>query len=238
MSNKELIEAAAVISNSAYKRGNIAKQREVEKIYGGRFTLLTEHTDKDHSVFKDNKTGKIILSFKGTDIENTTGTRTRDLLTDVAAGFGLQGLTKRYKKSDKKADEVISKYGKDKVIFTGHSLGSTLAQDLSLKYDVESHSFQRGASHLTHGGGFRGLHPENRRKAKQNNVYYAGTPTPDVLSFAGQLNPLQNTHITEPKKLKKSEKGVLSSHSIHHHYPTNRKQFEEGNKEEKKEAIL
>lgn len=216
--NQEKMNINAVISNSAYKRGNNAKLKEVQTHYGDRFELMPEFTDKEHATFRDTQTGKIHMGIRGTDITNAQGGRLKDLAVDALATLGLHKLSNRHKRSDKKLKALIEQEGKDNIMLAAHSLGGSIASDLSHQYDIEAHVYNRGASHLTFGGKFRGLHFDNQQKKDRLNTYYVGTKTPDVLSFASQLDPLQTAHVVEPRKLKKSQKGVLSAHSIYHFY--------------------
>ena len=85
------------------------------------------------------KDGKAIVAFRGSADK-------RDLLTDVALVRGVLKKTPRYKEEERLVKEVIAKYGKDNVELTGHSLGGTIAKDLSRQTGVKATTYNKGSS--------------------------------------------------------------------------------------------
>lgn len=218
--NQDKMEVGAVLSEAVYRKSDSAKMKDVEKYYPDRFEYLD--SDPNHLVVKDTQTGKIHLAIAGTDITGEKGNKLKDLGTDVLVTLGLHKLGNRYKKSDKILNALVKEHGKENIVLAAHSLGGTIASDLSHKYDVESHSFSRGGTHQTFSSNkYKVLHPAYRRRAKQNHVYLA-TPTTqgfDPLSLGTAMDPLANIHFTQPKKLAKKDQGIIAHHSIHHHTP-------------------
>ena len=52
-----------------------------------------------------------------------------DMITDATLRFGNK-TTKRYKHAQNVYDRVVDKYGKESLISTGHSLGSSWAEEV------------------------------------------------------------------------------------------------------------
>ena len=181
---------------------------------------MEEYSDKEHLVLKEINSGKIFVGIRGTDITNSQGKRIKDLGTDILVSMGLHRLGNRYKKSDKLVQKLIQKFGKNNVILCAHSLGSTISSDLSHKYDIESHGFNRGGTHHTFRGNMGKIfHPKHFNRAKKNHVYISMpsiTKGFDPLSLGTVIDPMANIHFVPQKKLPKSKQGILPSHSIHH----------------------
>lgn len=226
------MEINAVLAQAVYLKKK-DRMKEVEKYYGDRFEMLPE-SDNAHLIVVDTETGKVHFAIRGTDITNTNGKRIKDLGTDILAGMGLHRIGSRYKNSDKKLNKIKKTY-ENEIVLTGHSLGATITRDLSLKHNLESHSFNSGGSHKTFGMPLiSSLHPKNKEKIKKNNVYFTKPKgiKADWLSIGTSLDPMANVKWIEPKKLSKDKKGVLEGHSIHHFFPH---KPEHGIEEEKEE---
>lgn len=105
------------------------------------------------------------------------GTRTKkDIMTDVALGFGFIEWTNRFAKLEQWLKPYLPQ--KQNVILIGHSLGGTLATEMGLKYGIESHTFNSGKSPFTR------LSPglRHKRSREYRNAF-------DIVSLFGALEP-------------------------------------------------
>lgn len=68
----------------------------------------------------------VVLAVRG-----TRPTAIRDIGTDVALANGELTITGRYKESQRVLDRIVRKYPKSRIYITGHSLGASIARDLS-----------------------------------------------------------------------------------------------------------
>lgn len=93
----------------------------------------------DHAVF--HKEGKAKIAYRGTDLKNK-----RDLGTDALITLGLQDKSSRMKRAVRTADIVSSKYGKENVSLTGHSLGGSQSQYVSRKRGLSATGFNAAMS--------------------------------------------------------------------------------------------
>jgi len=222
MDEKEAMEFHAVLSEAAYIPGNEKKFQYIQKYYGDRYVPLEQHTDKHHVAVMDAQTGRVHLGIRGTDITDAQSGKKADLGADALVTLGLHKLGNRYKKSDKKVKELIDEYGKENVTLGAHSLGGTIASDLSTKYGIESHSYNRGGSHATfQSNKLKSLHPAHQERSKKNNVYFSKPNTSgfDPLSLGTSIDPLANVKFVDKKQLPKKKAGIIESHSIHHFMP-------------------
>lgn len=92
----------------------------------------TEFTGPDRIVYHDGK--HAIIVFKGTS-------HTRDVEVDAAMGLGFKEQTNRFRNSLDVTNRVISKYGKDNVLATGHSLGGSQAIYVHQKTGVKGSAY-------------------------------------------------------------------------------------------------
>lgn len=89
------------------------------------------YTGTSGTAFKDKNTGKVVVSYTGT---NPSGDFGMDISTDVySIGFGI-GYN--YDNAYTFYEKMAEKYGADNLILTGHSLGGNVAQRVALKYNA------------------------------------------------------------------------------------------------------
>ena len=88
-------------------------------------------TGTSGTAFKDTTTGKVVVSYTGT---NPDGDVIKDGLTDI---FSIAfGLGYHYDNAYTFYEKMAEKYGADNLILTGHSLGGNVAQRVALKYNA------------------------------------------------------------------------------------------------------
>ena len=88
-------------------------------------------TGTSGTAFKDKNTGKVVVSYTGT---NPDGDFIKDGLTDIYSigrGFGYH-----YDNAYTFYEKMAEKYGAENLILTGHSLGGNVAQRVALKYNA------------------------------------------------------------------------------------------------------
>ena len=91
------------------------------------------------------KDGKATVAFRGTDLKSKD-TKWKDLGTDALILFGLQKFSSRFKNAVAATKKVVSKYGKDNVNLTGHSLGGSQALYVGKELGLPVISFNPGLS--------------------------------------------------------------------------------------------
>lgn len=88
-------------------------------------------TGTSGTAFKDKTTGKVVVSYTGT---NPDGEFIKDGLTDIYS-IGL-GFGYHYDNAYTFYEKMAEKYGAENLILTGHSLGGNVAQRVALKYNA------------------------------------------------------------------------------------------------------
>lgn len=88
-------------------------------------------TGTSGTAFKDKTTGKVVVSYTGT---NPDGEFIKDGLTDIYS-IG-RGLGYHYDNAYTFYEKMAEKYGAENLILTGHSLGGNVAQRVALKYNA------------------------------------------------------------------------------------------------------
>jgi len=85
------------------------------------------------ATYKDEESGRIIVSFQGTDPES---------IADWIANFGhMDHIPMQYHLANEYVKEEIEKYGADNIVLTGHSLGGGLAQYAAAKNNISAVTF-------------------------------------------------------------------------------------------------
>ena len=86
-------------------------------------------------VYTNKETGKNVIAIRGTQ-------GIHDMITDINLLFDNKN-TKRFRHAKKVYDRVVNKYGKDNLILSGHSLGSSLAQEVGKKNKDEIYTLNK-----------------------------------------------------------------------------------------------
>ena len=211
----EIAQRHAALASSVYKRPD-ERLNEINAYYPNEYEIL-RNTD-NHLTVRNRATGKITLAISGTDIANERGRRTRDLATDGLATFGIHQFGNRFQSAERELKDLIQEHGKDNISLASHSLGATIAGDLSLKHGVESYGFNRGGSHLTNRYNLVNyLNPRMRRNRKKNNQFFSRPSIKkgfDPLSILTTSDPLANITFVKQSNLDPSERSILNPHSI------------------------
>mgnify|MGYP000105397479 CR=1 FL=1 len=96
-------------------------------------------SDNNHTTFYNRKTGKAVISYRGTDLGNV-----KDLFTDTAIFFGVERMTPRFSDALDTAKKAQKMYGKKNVEVTGHSLGGSQALYVTSKTGIPSYAYNPG----------------------------------------------------------------------------------------------
>lgn len=120
----------AKLSNIAYDSPD-KRQGEVD---GWKYDR--ELSNEENAVY--HKDGKVIHSSRGTAVA-------KDLVSDAYIVAGRFDKSSRAKRSLENANQVVSKYGKGNVEYTGHSLGGQSSAFLARKLDGKATTFNAGA---------------------------------------------------------------------------------------------
>jgi len=142
-------DAYKKLAKLAYKK----HAGEIEKQLGGTgFQLDTSLSDREHKVFYNPNTKKVVVAYRGTDPRDTSS-----ILTDVRSDYhillGNEGKDSRFKRATKQFKGVLDKYQHQGYSFdtTGHSLGGALATHVTKKFPKKVHenlSYSRGSGLL------------------------------------------------------------------------------------------
>lgn len=165
--------------------------------YGGKdmthlgYEIDPELSNRNRTMYYNKDTGKGVLSFRGTNVKNKS-----DLATDALLALGLKDFSARFKNANKYSKKAMEKYGKDNVVFSGHSLGGSQALYVNSKHGVETHAYnpfvepkQPKANLLT-----KGLFSLFKKPVQSNATIYKTTTDPISL-FAN----LSNANVKEIK---------------------------------------
>jgi len=117
-----------------YEQGESAAQAYLDK-YKIPYTIETNLSSDIALVLIDNETGETILSYRGTDVNNS-----KDLITDALALFGSERNSPEYGEVKEQLEAVEELYGTPKELI-GFSRGSVLSMNLGDEYNIPTTQF-------------------------------------------------------------------------------------------------
>jgi hypothetical protein len=137
-----------LLSKVAYKK----HQNNIEDaIKNTNYKYDPELSSQTEKVFHNPISKETVISNSGTNFRDKN--IFNDLKSDSAIFFGLEKQNKRFKQSQEHLNKVKSKYGDDKIIVTGHSLGGSISEQLARSNpNINSVAFNRFSGPLQ---GFR-----------------------------------------------------------------------------------
>ena len=89
-----------------------------------------KRTGTSGTAFRDKNTGKVIVSYTGTNLD---GNKLEDIYADFSGIFLGTGI--HYPPAFKFYEKLAEKYGAENLIPTGHSLGGNIAMRVALRYN-------------------------------------------------------------------------------------------------------
>eukprot|EP00976_Prorocentrum_cordatum_P101211 1192530-Prorocentrum_minimum.AAC.3 len=192
----------ALFARASYFEGDTKQIRKLfDNVPGlSNFKLDKELSTKKNSVFVDNITGEVVISYKGTNPTNF-----EDLYDDLQIIRSQENHTSRFKQAENLYTSVKNKYGKNNIKIVGHSLGGAIAMHVGEANDIETHSFNPGISAL------RTLESHTRN----TNKSYVYRTQNDPVSIGSRLNQDKNRKI-----IVVPQKDLIDSHSIDNFYKT------------------
>lgn len=110
--------------------------------YGGKdmsqlgYEIDPELSNRNRTTYVNRDTGKAVMSFRGTNVKNKA-----DLGTDALLALGLKDFSSRFKNANRASKKALQKYGKDNVVFTGHSLGGSQALYANSKHGNTTYAY-------------------------------------------------------------------------------------------------
>ena len=137
------------LAKLAYKKhaGEINKE-----LVGTGFHLDEELSDREHKVFFNPSTKKVVVSYRGTDMRDRYGIL-KDVRSDYHILVGSENRDPRFKGALKQFKQASQKYKQEgySLDTTGHSLGGSLATYVEKKFPKqvnENLSYSRGSGVL------------------------------------------------------------------------------------------
>ena len=119
--------------------------RLAEGAYGSKpvegYRVDPELSNNLRTVYTDEE-GNATIAFRGTDLKDKRWFD--ELGADLLVGLGLQKLSNRFKNAKRTTDRVVAKYGKDKTKLVGHSLGGSIALEVSHQTGLPAVGFNSG----------------------------------------------------------------------------------------------
>lgn len=113
---------------------DLLREAQSKKIIPDNLEYLDDFYDKrtgtSGTAFRDKNTGKIIVSYTGTNLD---GNKLEDIYADASGIFLGTGI--HYPPAFKFYEKLAEKYGAENLIPTGHSLGGNVAMRVALRYN-------------------------------------------------------------------------------------------------------
>ena len=125
-----MVEASRIY----YENGEDAAQTYLDRNKIG-YTIEPNLSSDIGLVLIDNDTGETVISYRGTDVNNS-----RDLLTDALSLFGKERSSPEYGEVKQQLEAVEELYGQPKELI-GFSRGSVLSMNLGDEYNIPTTQF-------------------------------------------------------------------------------------------------
>ena len=113
---------------------DLLREAQSKKTIPDNLEYLDDFYDKrtgtSGTAFRDKNTGKIIVSYTGTNLD---GNKWTDIYADASGIFLGTGI--HYPPAFKFYEKLAEKYGAENLIPTGHSLGGNVAMRVALRYN-------------------------------------------------------------------------------------------------------
>ena len=158
------------------------------------FWIIKHFNSVDFMTVYDIGCKKVIIAFRGTDIEDKTGNKIRDLQADGWIATGRFSSSARFKEAVEITESVLKNY-KD-VIVTGHSLGGKLAFDISKKFGLPAIVFNMGSSPLNVGSNDKSVHFNTNKSGfdylSASSYYLDDQKTVDVVKKLDNSHTIDN----------------------------------------------
>lgn len=127
-------EKERIINKNEPDASKIVEKVNLKKIIPENLEYLDDFYDKrtgtSGTAFRDKNTGKIIVSYTGTNLD---GNKWTDIYADASGIFLGTGI--HYPPAFKFYEKLAEKYGAENLIPTGHSLGGNIAMRVALRYN-------------------------------------------------------------------------------------------------------
>jgi hypothetical protein len=133
------------------------------------YTFLSKYSDEELGVWQDNTEDTLVIAFRGSKTAEDW------LLTDltIVIDIGLR-QTPRFLRDKKKIELIMKDFPNFKIVFIGHSLGGTLAEEF---YDIYNNSRDVQVFLYNRGTGPIEQFDENEEKdVKKKHFYSVGDP--------------------------------------------------------------
>ena len=127
-------EKERVVNPNEQKIFKVVENVDSRKKVPDNLEYLDDFYDKvtgtSGTAFRDKNTGKIIVSYTGTNLD---GNKLEDIYADASGIFLGTGI--HYPPAFKFYEKLAEKYGAENLIPTGHSLGGNVAMRVALRYN-------------------------------------------------------------------------------------------------------
>jgi hypothetical protein len=163
------------------------------------FKLDESLSNEENSVFHNEQTGETVYSIRG------TATMEDAMETDMDILFNTEDKSARFAESDAFFKAVVSKYGKDNLTLSAHSMGAEIAIHLSREYDVPAWAFNPGIS-------IEEANDTSHRNNK-NKIHMMVTHGDPVSVARAYLKDHDNVEVTYV-----SQKNIFDSHGVTNFY--------------------
>lgn len=157
------------------------------------------------------KNNNVVIAIRGTDIESGFSVSRKDIMNDLS--MGLEKIPSQYSDAEKFYSEMKKKFPNQEVIFTGHSLGGSLAQIMSNYTGCKAVTFNAY--------GVKNILKENMSNKDKDLITNYGNKN-DVVFISNIDNQLGKTYITKDtnskndfyKQVKFTKENSLKYHKI------------------------